>query len=508
MKEITISGYKELLSNQGLLEEYELFDKGNRKISFVSYNSKNIKENSLFICKGNNFKTEYLEDAISMGAVIYVTDNKNIVTNIGHKNIPYFLVSDIRLAISLISEAYFNGKWNKGLNIVGITGTKGKSTVAVMIEAIINEEMKAMKGVNCGFSSGIYTFNGKKKMPANITTPETIELHQLLSECVDNRCEYFVMEVSSQGLKYHRVSGLNYRIGAFLNISEDHISDIEHKDMEDYFNSKLMIFNRCEVAVINKDIPSPFIERILDTADKKCSKVITFGKDKTCDYIIKSVEETPETLNVVMENNGLQENITGNISGKYNAYNIACSYVISKELGISKHSVIKALNKIKIPGRMEHYKLKNNVEVIVDYAHNKLSYEGLFNYTKSQYPNRKIGFLFGCVGEKAFNRRKEAAYVSDLYSDFTVITEIYPGNEPVINICNEVLKNVNDKEKVEIEINRDLAVDKILTWAVDIGDCVVLLCGLGSDLFATKAVKNSTPLSDGMRVEMFKEKMN
>lgn len=504
MKKKTILDYKRLLYQKSLLEEYNLWGMGNQEISTVSYNSKEVDTGGLFICKGNNFKPEYLREALNKGAIAYVTDKKEHILS---EEVPFLIVNDLRHAINEISKLYFDSSWNEGLTMVGITGTKGKSTVACMLEAVIDDYMDKTCNVRCGFSSGIYTFDGKKRKPSHITTPEIIELHQLLDQCVNNGCKYFVMEVSSQGLKYNRVSSLRYRIGAFLNISQDHISDVEHKSMEDYFSSKLKIFALCEKALVNLDIEEPYLKRILDYANKNAKETVTFGKNENANYIIKFVEETPEKIHVIIEHEGIRREITANISGEYNAYNVACTYAAANELGIPFESVKDALSSIRIPGRMEHYKLRDDVEVIVDYAHNMLSYEALFKYAKSQYPKRNIGFMFGCVGDKAFNRRKEGAKCSDLYADFSVITEIYPGNERAEDICLEIYENMEHKEKAQIEPDRDRAVDMILAKAMDIGNCVVLLCGAGSDIYERGGKNTGKGISDGTRIKNFIQKI-
>ena len=256
-----IKEYASLLESYDLITESHIEDY--KDVKYISCDSSDIKEDSMFICKGENFKKEYLEESLKKGAFCYVSEKKYI------DNSSYMIVKDIRLAMSLLSEFYHDSCWNRHLNMIGITGTKGKSTTACFIKAILDDYEKG----KCGFLSGIFTYDGKSinKSPT-LTTPETIELHRHLASCVDNHCRYLVMEVSSQGLKYRRTDELNYEIGAFLNSSPDHISDSEHKNFEDYLASKLLLFRQCECAVINMDTDEKYRKEILSEAKKYCQK--------------------------------------------------------------------------------------------------------------------------------------------------------------------------------------------------------------------------------------------
>lgn len=496
----TLIEYVEMLEREGLLigiysiGDYEI--EWNKVISDVSYNSKEIKEDGLFICKGANFKYEYLLDSIKNGIAAFVCDielSKDMAIRAASDSIPMIIVSDIRKAISRLSALYFNHSW-KDLKIVGITGTKGKSTTACMIKAIMDK----YQGREIGFSSGIYTFDGKDHVKSKkLTTPETIELHRILDNAVKSGCNYLVMEVSSQGLKYDRVLDLDYEIGCFLNISKDHISKAEHSDMEDYLTSKLKLFKKAKIGLVNEDMDPVYVERIKDEAKKQCEKVIYINNPK--------VTEGPGYIDIVTKINGTDEEFRVNIGGAYNGINAVCAINVCLELGVPISDIREALRTVVVPGRMEHYVLKDGVDVIVDCAHNKMSYEGLFEYAKEQYAGRKKYFLFGCVGDKAYNRRKEAAEIVDKFADHAVITERDPGKEPVEKICSEIYDNIKKKDKAEIIINRDEAVKTILDRAVSEGNSIVLLCGCGSDAYVKRGTKLIEFATDGERVRKYIE---
>ena len=257
-KEKTLNEYIELLAGKGLLLQdpaawaadgtaEEKKDWRMQPVSYISYNSLDVKPGTLFICKGANFKEEYLQDAVKKGAICCLSECE--YPNAG---IPCLLTKSMRRAMSEVSGFFFDEIWNERLIMMGITGTKGKSTTATFVKAIMDDYCRSTGEKEIGFLSGIYTYDGCRKVKAKkMTTPETVELHRHLAACVENGCRYLVMETSSQALKYDRTAALDYKVGAFLNISEDHISDREHPDIEDYFQAKLKIFAQSQIACVN-----------------------------------------------------------------------------------------------------------------------------------------------------------------------------------------------------------------------------------------------------------------
>lgn len=500
-KEYTLQQYIGMLDKENLLVgiltvgEYEI--EWNKVIKDVSYNSKEIKKDGIFICKGANFKYEYLLDAIKNGIAAFICDiehSKDTAIRAASDSIPMIVVSDIRKAISKLSAMYFNYSW-KDLKIIGITGTKGKSTTACMIKAILDK----YQGREIGFSSGIYTYDGIEHVKSKkLTTPETIELHRILDNATKSGCNYLTMEVSSQGLKYDRVLDLDYEIGCFLNISKDHISAAEHSDMDDYLTSKLKLFKKAKIGLVNIDMDPTYVDRIREEAEKYCKKVIYINEP--------AIVEGPGYIDIETYLNGKTEKFRVNIGGVYNGINAVCAINVCNELGVPIDIMRDALETVVVPGRMEHYVIKDGVDVIVDCAHNKMSYEGLFRYANVQYQGRKKYFLFGCVGDKAYNRRKEAAKILDKYADFAVITERDPGKEPVLDICNEIYNYVENKDKARIVTDRDEAVKTILDDAVKAGNSIVLLCGCGSDAYVKRGNKLIEFDTDGDRVKEYIEK--
>lgn len=506
-----IREYVSMLEKEGLLD-FVIGADGHKKledsVKDISYNSMLCGEGTLFICKGANFKAEYLEDALKKGACGCVADSKApwlLQQKDILKEIPCLGVKDIRRAISKISSLYFDRSWDKGLKLVGLTGTKGKSTTATMIKSILDVHC----GRETGFSSGIYNYDGESREKSVLTTPETIELHRILDGCVKNNCQYLVMEVSSQALKYDRTLDLNYEVCGFLNISEDHISDAEHRDMEDYFTSKLKILDQSKVACINADMSPEYFDRVIKRAGEKCQKVVTCGFREGADIRAAALREMPGKLllRVTFKDEAeevYEEEFTVNIGGTYNASNALMAIAVAVTLGIPVSDIKRGLEIVKVPGRMELYTIpEKSVDIIVDYAHNKMSYEALFDYVHKHYPDRKVGFLFGCVGEKAFNRRKEAGEIAEKNADFVVITELDPGKEDINKICSEVLEHIEHKEKARIITDRDRAVEAALKTADELGNCVVVLAGCGTGGHIKRREGLMEFATDGERVQKY-----
>ena len=201
----SLEEYLKLLLKQNLVLEYNIEDKKKSHIEYVSCNSKDIKTNTLFICKGAHFREEFLKDAIISGSVCYISENKYELGN----DCSYIIVNDIRKAMAYISNYFYNKAWEK-LNLVGITGTKGKSTTTYFIRYIFDEYLKSINEPMSGVISSIDTYDGVIDIESHITTPESIDLHKHFDNAVRSGMKYMEMEVSSQALKYNRVLGIEF----------------------------------------------------------------------------------------------------------------------------------------------------------------------------------------------------------------------------------------------------------------------------------------------------------
>ncbi len=463
--------YIDLLEAKGLLVDTKHIDR-TKMVTYLSCNSQDIIPGTLFICKGKHFKEQYLQEAFHQGSLCYVSD---VVYSI---DAPCIIVDDIRKAMAYMSDFYYESIWKK-LSLIGITGTKGKSTTCYFVKYIIDAYLDAILKPKSGIISTIHTYDGGQEYESHITTPESIDLHRLFHNAYTNGITYMEMEVSSQALKYDRTLNIQFDIIAFLNIGYDHISDEEHQSFEDYFSSKLQIFKQAKKAIVNLNMDH--LEKTLE-ASKDCPEVYTFGVDTPeamyYGYHIRKIKnriyfdvKTPETSK--------EYYIT--MPGLFNVQNALAAITICSLLQIPETYIYEGLKKAKVSGRMEEYKSKDNkVVCLVDYAHNALSFENLFRSVQQEYPGYAIHIVFGCPGNKAYDRRKDLAEIAATYADAIYLTEDDPGEEDVLVICNEIGAHiVGNGNTYQTIIDREEAVNRAVL------DCnqktVVLIAGKGND---------------------------
>ncbi len=415
----------------------------NISVNYISYNSKDMKEGTLFYCKGAHFKAEFLLDAVSKGAVAYVSEKEY------ETDIPCILVSDIRESLHLSACFFYNNCFEK-LNLVGITGTKGKSTTAYFIKYIIDEYLAEQGKGPSAILSSIDSYDGVINEESHLTTPEPFELHKSFNNAVNTGIEYFTMEVSSQALKYGRVTGVQFDIGCYLNIGIDHISAIEHPDFDDYFKSKMKLFSQCKTAIVNLD--SDKSEEVLKYAEN-ADELITFSrKDKNADVYAYDIHKEGSDTVFNVKSHKMERTMILSIPGLFNVENALCAIAVAEKLEIPEEYIYVGLIKARSSGRMEVYENANKtVTAIVDYAHNKLSFETLFSSVREEYPGRKISIVYGCPGDKALIRRKDLGEASGRLADMSYITEEDPGEEPVEKISKEIagyIESVGGKYKI------------------------------------------------------------
>ena len=473
MKKNKLINYIEILKKENLILEENISNELKEKIiNNVTYDSRDVINNTLFICKGSKFKIEYLENALEMGAIAYVSDKEYKV-----KDKPYIIVNNIRRAMALLASLYTDYP-QKEINMIGLTGTKGKSTTAYYIKYILDDYMNDLNKKETAILSSIDTYDGKERKESVLTTPEPIELFKHIRNAVDSGIENLVMEVCSQALKVERVYGILYKIGVFLNISEDHISNIEHKDYEEYISSKLKLFEQTETAIINLNTDE--LDRVLESA-KKSKKIITFGNTENADVYGYNIRK--EGMNTVFDvrTKYFEDEILLTMPGLFNVENALAAIAVVTELGVPYKNIYNGLKKARASGRMEVYSdKKQEVVVIVDYAHNKLSFQKLYESTIKEYPKREIITVFGCPGNHAQNRRKDLGELSGKYSNMNYLTMEDPRNEDPEEICKEIstyIKKENGKYKIVLD--REEAIKEAILEAKP--NSVILITGKGNE---------------------------
>lgn len=482
------------------------------EIAYISYDSQDIRENTLFICKGAHFSEKYLFDAIRKGACAYVSEKPYKLPD-DIERTPWIKVDDIRKAMPFIAGFYYNNVWTD-INMIGITGTKGKSSTTYFVKAILDEYMAAEGGCETAVVSGIDNYDGVIREESHLTTPEIFDLYRHIDNAVSSGIKYLAMEVSSQGLKYGRVAGITYDVGCFLNIGTDHISDVEHPDFDDYFQSKLKIFSQCRIACINMECDHADEALAAAKEAQKRSRgsqtswdlyehtpeipeILTFGYSQDCDFCGHDITSTPDgTSFKVRFNNKADEEFFISLKGLFNVENALAAIAITTAAGVPVKYIKSALETAKVSGRMEFFKGKESgVNVIVDYAHNQLSFETLFQSMKKEFPDSRISIVFGCPGKKAYGRRRELGEIAGKYADHIYITEEDPGEEPVHEISLDIAGYVEPTGcSYDIIDDRGEAIKAAIEAAGE-GD-VVLITGKGRETRQKRGIEYIDTPSD------------
>lgn len=473
MKKFKLYEYIEKLSKDDLVVTSDVEKIRDIVINKVCYNSNDVEKDTLFVCKGVKFKEEYLKDAIVKGAIAYISETKY------SEDIPCILVSDIQKSLAIVAKMYFNNPTDK-LNMIGITGTKGKSTTAYYVKSILDSYMKEVDGTDTAILSSINNYDGKTNVESVLTTQESYEIEKYARNAVDSNLKNLVMEVSSQALKKDRVYGITYDEAVFLNISEDHISNIEHPDFNDYFESKLKIFKQAKVACVNLNMDN--IENLLKVLDyaKNSEKIITFGTTRNADIFAYNIEKKGLHTSFKVRTPYFNNKILLTMPGLFNIENALAAIAVAVAMKIPYKNIYEGLKVARSSGRMELYTNKDKkIIAIVDYAHNKLSFEKLYESTIKEYPDKKIVTVFGCPGGHAMIRRRDLGVLSGLNSDITYLTAEDPGIESAIDICEEIagyVKKVGGKYKI-IEDRGEA----IRTAIMENPDSVILITGKGNE---------------------------
>ena len=443
------------------------------EIKGIESNSKNVKDGYMFIAiKGFSVDGhDYINNAIEAGAkTIMVQEGCDLKKIKLLADVTLIMAKDTRQALAICSCNFYDNPSRK-FKLIGVTGTKGKTTTTFMIKEILEKA-----GHKVGLIGTIATYiNGKMISESSRTTPESIELQKIFAQMVDSGVEYVVMEVSSQSLKLHRVDGCDFNIVVFTNFSEDHISEKEHPDMKDYFESKLKLFKMCDNGIINVDdlqvskIPKLFPE----------SNIMTYGIDNYCQVLAKDITITNSYVDFRVKVSDRNERVKVDIPGRFSVYNALAAICVAKKIGVPSDKVIEALAEIKVPGRSEMIPNKKEVPIMIDYAHSPESLQNILSAVKS-YTKGKVISVFGCGGDRDKGKRPIMGEVSGKIADFTFITTDNPRTEEPEEIVKEIEEGIKKtKGKYKVVVDRKEAIKEAINMANK--QDIIVLAGKGHE---------------------------
>ena len=448
------------------------------KVTTLINDSRKVENGSVFVCISGAVSDghKYAAEVAEKGAAALVVEKDVEVP----ADVTVIKVEDTRYALALMSAAYFGYPAEK-LKIVGITGTKGKTTTTYMIKSILEET-----GHKVGLIGTIEAIIGEKKIPAANTTPESYTIHQYFAEMVKEGCDCVVMEVSSQGLMLHRTAGIPFEIGIFTNLGRDHIGPNEHKDFEDYKRCKGLLFKQCRLGIANVD--DQYFEDVFSGAT---CKVETFGFSEKADLRAENVRlvSRPGYLGVAYHVAGVMEfDVEIDTPGTFSVYNSLTAISVCRHFEVPAELIKDALKKAKVKGRIEMVKVSDDFTLMIDYAHNAMSLESLLTTLKEYEPKRLV-CVFGCGGNRSKDRRYEMGEVSGRLADLTIITSDNPRFEEPQEIINDIKVGIAKTDGAYVEIcDRKEAIK----YAIEHGQSgdVIVLAGKGhEDYQEIKGVK-------------------
>lgn len=429
------------------------------EVQEVAYDSRRAGAGTVFVCmKGTRVDSHrFIPDVLKAGARVLVAerDVRKEIEEAGleegeREKVTVLKVEDGRSALARLSAARFGHPARK-LVMIGITGTKGKTTTAHMIKAGLESA-----GHKVGMIGTIGIAIGDKVSPTVNTTPESYELHKAFRQMLDEGCSHVVMEVSSQGLKMHRVEGIDYDYGLFTNISPDHIGPNEHADFDEYLYYKSRLLSQCRIGLVNRD--DSHYDAV--TRDASC-KLYSFSVKAEGEALKEQADFRAADIHYVSEPGfvGTEFTMEGlypmevrlGIPGQFNVYNALAALSVLSFLNLPKESLSHAFEKIRVNGRMEIVYSSSRLTVLVDYAHNALSMESLLSTLRDYHPKRLV-CVFGCGGNRSKDRRYSMGEIGGRMADLCILTEDNSRFEKVEEILADIRGSIEKTGGAFVEI--------------------------------------------------------
>lgn len=465
------------------IENFKMKGDNELEIKSVENNSKNVKPGSLFVAiKGFDVDGhKFIEEAIEKGAVAVMLDMSADLKSIKlPKDMTVILTDNSRAALAKMACNFYKNP-SRYFKLIGVTGTKGKTTTTYMIKSILEKA-----GYKVGLIGTIANYIGEDKISeSSRTTPESLELQQLFYKMARAKVDYVVMEVSSQSLKLHRVDGSNFDMAVFTNFSKDHISLKEHSDMNDYFESKLKLFQMCPKGFANSDDFK--CERLMYYA-KNCD-MKTYSIDNMSHLIAKDITITNASVDFKVRIGQKNERVKVNIPGRYSVYNSLAAISVASSIGIDAEKIKEGLENIVIPGRNELVPNDKELTIMIDYAHTAESLENVLNSVKA-YTQGRIICVFGCGGDRDKTKRPEMGEVAGRLANISIVTTDNPRTEKPEDIISDIEAGISKtKGNYKIIVDRKEAIEEAIKMANKRD--IVILAGKGHETYQEiNGVKN------------------
>ena len=424
----------------------------------ISTNSKDVKDKIFLAIKGLKYDGhDYIEEALKNGALAVISERENKFSK------KIILTKNTRFVFSKLASIFYNYDPEKMI-CIGITGTNGKTTSSYMLK-----NMLAHLGIEVGIIGTIGSNFGNHQFETNLTTPDASDIHKILHKMESLGCKTCVMEASSHAIAQFRVAHIDFKCSIFTNLSQDHLD--YHKNMEEYFKTKAKIFSKKNISIINTDC------RWGKILSENLNNKITFGTQNQ-DVVIKNIKPSIDKTQFEIHFKNKIYKKTINLTGAYNATNFAGCFAACVSLGHRPEDIL-GVNIEQVPGRMELF-LKNNVYFFIDYSHTEDALRAALK-SLNEVKRKKIITVFGCGGDRDIGKRTKMARVSEVLSDYTIVTSDNPRYEDPLSIMENIKSGFSSLENVEFIESRRMAIKRAVNLAKQ--DDIVLVAGKGHESY-------------------------
>jgi UDP-N-acetylmuramoyl-L-alanyl-D-glutamate--2,6-diaminopimelate ligase len=458
--------YLNELLDPGLLVKQQPIEK--LLINKVVYDSRKVEDRSLFVAIHgySNDGHNYLKDVPNHGAIAAIVEKEN-----SEVKIPQYQVKDSRMALASIASEFYRPELDN-MRVVGITGTNGKTTTSFLIRSILNEAR-----IYSGLIGTIHYDIGGELIQAWNTTPESVDLFQMMYKMHQHDQRGCVLEASSHGLALHRLDGIKFEIAVFTNLSQDHLDF--HANFEDYYQAKKSLFSHLKPdgsAIINSD--DPYGQRLLGEIQ---SKSLDFNTTGNATISATHWDSSLSGVTLLAQTPQGKINITSPLIGKFNIENILAAISAGIALNIDLVTIKRGIESVsRVPGRLEPVPVNIDKNIIVDYSHTPDALEKAL-HVLADITDKNLWVVFGCGGDRDKKKRPLMGKIAVEIADHVIITSDNPRNESPDSIIDEILSGINDLQKVKVEENRRRAIENALK-NTSAGD-TILVAGKGHETY-------------------------